>query len=363
MPHARRFFAPLALAASLIAGYASAQTTQHYQVKDLVSNSSDSNLINPWGISRSSGGPWWISDNGTGLSTLYTGTGSAIPLVVTVPTGNPSMSKTGSPTGTIFNGGTGFQIAPNAAAIFLFATEDGTISGWNPGVNKTSAVIVNNTNSASVYKGMASATVTNGYGGAAALYLFVADFRKGHIQVFDSSFQHVPGMEERFDDDRLPSGYAPFNVQNIGGNLYVTYGLQDDAKHDEIDGPGLGYVDVYSPEGWLLKRFQHGQWMNAPWGLAEAPGDFGAFSHDILVGQFGSGEILAFNAVTGKFDGTLADSTGNPITISGLWGLSFGNDAVAGNATALYFTAGTNGGSGGLFGDITAIDNIQGSGR
>jgi uncharacterized protein (TIGR03118 family) len=171
--------------------------------------------------------------------------------------------------------------------------------------------------------------------------------------------------EERFDDDWLPEGYAPFNIQNIGGNLYVTFAKQDAEKHDEVDGPGFGFVDVFSPSGRLLRRLEHGPGFNAPWGLTQASSDFGVFSHDVLVGQFGSGDILAFNPVTGAYEGRLRDTKNQPIIIEGLWALAFGNGVStgAGSATTLYFTSGPNSESNGLFGTITPVQNIQGNDR
>jgi uncharacterized protein (TIGR03118 family) len=347
---------------SSAAGYAQ----QHYLQTNLVADTpgiapvTDPNLVNPWGLARSSGSPWWAGDNGPGLATLYDGTGKIQSLVVTIPSGDPSSSPTGTPTGTIFNGGTDFQIAKNQPATFLFVTEDGTISGWNRNVNPTKAVIKVNTKSASVYKGATIATVNLPVFGARS-FLYVADFRKGHLQIFDSSFRHLPTVEELFDDDRMPAGFAPFNVQNIGGNIFVSYAQQDADKKDEVDGAGLGYVDVFSPTGRLLLRLQHGPWFNAPWGMTQAPSDFGAFSHNILIGQFGSGEILVFNPVTGQFKGRLRDAKNQPITIDGLWSLQFGNGTGAGPATALFFTAGTNHEQDGLFGNITAVENVQGN--
>ncbi|MEO6909388.1 MAG: TIGR03118 family protein, partial [Edaphobacter sp.] len=194
-------------------------------------------------------------------------------------------------------------------------------------------------------------------------YLYVADFRKGRIEVYDANFNKAMPSEDRFEDDSLPEGYAPFNVQNIGGNLYVAYAKQDSAKHDEVDGAGLGRVDVFSPRGKLLGRLQQGSWFNAPWGMALASGDFGIYSHDVLVGQFGSGEILAFDPVTGKFKGKLIGVSGNPIRIDGLWAIAFGNDASAGPATTLYFASGPDHESNGVFGSLTAVENVLGSGQ
>ena len=369
-----------------LASSAYAQSTQHYLATNLTSNQAslatnrDANLVNPWGLSRSSKGPWWVSDNGTGVSTLYDGTGKTQSLVVTVPPASTA-SPTGSPTGTVFNGNpTAFQIAAGKNAVFLFVTEDGTISGWNPGVNATQAVIAVSHGKKSVYKGATVATaVTNG---VAQSYLYAADFRQGRVAVFDSAFKPVVLTPERgpsgdrergeergdrdeqqasFEDERLPDGYAPFNVQNIGGNVYVTFAKQDGARHDEVDGAGMGYVDVFSPRGRLLLRLEHGPWLNAPWGVAQAPGDFGVYSHDVLIGQFGNGEIVAFDPLTGRYKGVLQSAANAPIAIEGLWALAFGNDFSAGPATTLYFSAGPGKEQNGLFGSLTAVENLQGN--
>ncbi len=358
--------AALALSATLCVSSSFAQNKQHYTQSNLVANApgmaafTDANLVNPWGLSRATGGAWWVADNGTGLSTLYSGTGSIVPLVVTVPGALPGVS--GTPTGTIFNGGTGFELVRGKPAVFLFSTEDGTISGWNPTLNAKSAVVMVNTKGDSIYKGMTMATMNDPTNGPQQ-FIYVADFRKAKVQVFNTFFRHVTEMENRFTDPELPSGYAPFNVQNIGGNIYVAFAAQGSGNHDEVDGAGLGYVDVFNAKGKLLLRFDHGTYLNAPWGLAQAPGDFGDFSHDILVGNFGSGEILAFNALTGKFKGTLNDKSDAPLKIAGLWGLSFGGGATSGLATTLYFAAGPGGESGGLLGSITAVENPQGNDR
>ncbi|WP_162601421.1 TIGR03118 family protein [Occallatibacter savannae] len=336
---------------------------QHYKETNLVSNvpgvaaTTDLNLVNAWGVSRGTTTPWWVSDNGTGLTTLYTGTGSIVPLVVTIPAAD---SGSGTPTGQIFNGTQDFQLTPGNPARFLFVTEDGTVSGWNPAVSPKTAVIKVNTHSASVFKGMAVATVDDSHGGSAN-FLYVADFRKGRVNVYDTNF-HLISMhdDDAFRDGKVPHGFAPFNIQNIGGNLYVAWAKQDGAKHDEVDGAGLGFVSVFSPTGRLLHRLQWTKWFNAPWGIAQAPSDFGIYSHDILVGQFGSGQILAFDPVTGALKGTLNDASNNPITINGLWGISFGSGGSSGPATTLYFAAGLNDEQDGLVGSITAIENTLG---
>jgi uncharacterized protein (TIGR03118 family) len=359
--HARRWSLASVAVFSLAAAL-TAQPTQHYKQTNLVSNVpgvapvTDPNLVNAWGMSRSSGSPWWVSDNGTGLTTLYNGAGAPQALVVTIPGADGSG---GTPTGQVFNGTNDFQLTPGNPARFIFVTEDGTVSGWNPAVNATVAQIKVNTHSASVFKGVALATAGTA-SGVNANYLYVADFRKGRVNVYDANFHRAHLGDDAFEDESIPRGFAPFNVQNIGGNLYVAFAQQDSAKHDEVDGAGLGYVDVFSPGGRLLHRLQHGKWLNAPWGMAQAPTDFGANSHNILVGQFGSGQILVFDPVTGQFKGPLYDATNTPITIDGLWGIAFGGGTTSGPSNTLFFTAGPNGEQDGLFGTITAIENVLG---
>jgi uncharacterized protein (TIGR03118 family) len=363
-----RHWSLVSAAALSFATVLAAQPTQHYTQTNLVSDMpgvaavTDPNLVNAWGMSRSSGSPWWVSDNGPGLATLYNGAGAIQSLVVTIPGAD---GGAGTPTGQVFNGTNDFQLTPNNPANgnpakFIFVTEDGTVSGWNPAVNPTVAQVKVNTHSASVFKGVALATASTA-SGAMANYLYVADFRKGHVNVYDANFHRAHLDDDAFEDESIPRGFAPFNIQNIGGNLYVAFAQPDSAKHDEVDGAGLGYVDVFSPGGRLLHRLQHGQWFNAPWGMAQAPTDFGANSHNILVGQFGSGQILVFDPVTGKFKGPLYDATNTPIVIDGLWGLAFGSGGTgSGPATTLYFTAGPDGEQHGLFGTITAVENVLG---
>jgi len=350
---------PFSLRLTLLLGFAlswgGAAEAQHYTQTNLVSDLptgatfQDTDLVNPWGLSRSSGSPWWVSDNGTGLSTLYNGTGVKQGLIVTIPP-SPSSTGMGVPTGTVFNGTPDFVLPGSTTARFLFVAEDGSITGWNSG---TSAVVVEN-NDGSDYKGMAIANVKG------ANYLFVANFAKKRIDMFDTTFTRVkPKNMAMFKDPMLPAGYSPFNIQNIGNNLYVAYAQRDSVSGDPAAGTGFGYVDVYSPSGKLLQRLQHGDWMDAPWGLVLAPGDFGAFSHQLLVGMFGSGQIAAFNPVTGKFVGMVKDSTDAVLMIDGLWALSFGNGANAGPATTLYFTSGPAGETHGLMGTLTPVSTEQ----
>jgi len=341
---------------------------QHYIQTNLVSdlpglakNPPDKRLKNPWGLSRGTTSPWWVSDNGTGLATLYDGNGVVQQLQVTIPS-DLSQSATGTPTGTVFNGSEAFTLVPDRPAIFLFVSEDGTISGWNPTVNLHAAIAKVRQSTKSVFKG---ATIAKD---GIFHRLFVADFRQGKVLVYDTNFKPVPTLPGAFFDFVSKFGFAPFNIQNIGGNLYVGFAKQDSAKHDEVDGAGLGFVVAFNVKGMPVQFLEYGPWFNAPWGLALAPSDFGTFSRKLLVGNFGSGEILAFNADTGRFEGKMLDLKGNTIRIDGLWTLSFasgdpGSRSGAGNA--LYFTAGINGEADGLFGNLTADPKelVQGNGQ
>jgi uncharacterized protein (TIGR03118 family) len=322
-------------------------SAQHYQQTNLVSDvpglatHTDTHLVNPWGLARSATSPWWVSDNGTGLSTLYNGAGTPLSLVVTIPV-PPGGTPPSTPTGVVFN--------PTSSDFqgdrFIFVTEDGTIAGWSGG---TSAVLkVNNAGSA-IYKGV---TIAQNNG---ASFLYAANFFAGTVDVFDHNYSSVALAPGAFSDRRLPDGFAPFNVQNIDGVVWVTFAQQDEDKEDEVDGPGLGFVDAFDASGRLLMRLKSGNWMNAPWGIAIAPDDFGKASNRILVGQFGSGEIATFDTKHGNFHGLLRGADGQPLTIDGLWALRFGNGASAGPTTTLFFTAGIDDEQHGLFGTITPI--------
>ena len=317
----------------------------------------DPNLVNSWGISESTGpkgSPFWISDNGTGLSTLYSVPGSGplsvsiVPLVVTVPGAVPK--TTSAPTGQVFNflAGTGaFKLHNGNPAAFLFDSEDGAISGWNGGT--TADIMVNNTPGA-VYKGLA---ISNFMGGT----IYATNFRAGTIDAFDSSFNPTLTGTGDFVDPNLPAGYAPFNDKVINGELYVTYAVQDALKHDDVKGPGNGVVDIFNLNGTFDERLVSNgptSALNSPWGMEMAPSSFGQFAGDLLVGNFGDGKINAYNATTGVWIGTLDGANGNPIVIDGLWALTIGNGASGGSLNSLYFTAGPNGESDGLFGTLTA---------
>ncbi len=357
-----RILAPLAVLVMLLvaalpgAAFANAGSQGFYQQTNLVSDIAgdaqftDGNLVNPWGLVHGPTTPWWVADNGTGVSTLYNGDGVKVPLTVTIPapTGSPA-GTTAAPTGVIFNGSGGFNVLENGtsfSSLFIFDTEDGTISGWNKNfTDLTHAVLAvdrSNVGKGAVYKGLAIGSNASG------TFIFATNFRFGTIEMFDSNFKLV----RSFTDHRLPQSYAPFGIQNIGGNLYVTFAKRDATKHDDVAGPGHGFVDVFDTNGHLISRLVSRGSLNSPWGLALAPNDFGQFSNDLLVGNFGDGHINAFDPDTGAFRGQLSDQNGNPIVIDGLWSLQFGNGAAAGPTNTLFFTAGIDGEAHGLFGKI-----------
>jgi len=303
----------------------------------------DAHLVNPWGMSISPTGAWWISDNGTGLSTLYDGNGVPQSLVVAIP---PALSgNTGTPTGTVFNASTTDFKVHNQATPFLFCTEDGTLSGWYAGT--TAFIAVNNNSSGAVYKGMALAQA----GGAN--YIYVTNFHAGTVEVYDGTFTPHTFSSGQFTDSTIPTGFAPFNIQLIGSNLVVTYAKQDAAKHDDVPGPGNGYVDIFDTQGNLVRRLQHVLYLNSPWGVVQAPASFSGFGNDLLIGNFGSGLITAYNLSTGAWIGNMLNTANLPVQINGLWGLTFGNGGSGGPTTTLYFTAGYFGENHGIFGMIT----------
>jgi uncharacterized protein (TIGR03118 family) len=353
----------IVLSLSALPHLALAQTNsylQHNLISDLpgIADITDSNLVNPWGVAASATSPFWISNNHSGTATVYNSNGqpfpAASPIVVAIPA--PDGTDPGAISGQVFNSTTGFAVATGKPASFIFATEDGTITAWNSGVDATHGVIkVDNSTAGAVYKGLALATADSGP------RLYAANFNAGTVDVFDTNF--APVMRAgAFTDPNIPFGFAPFNIQNLGGRLYVTYAKQDDQQHDDVAGPGNGFVDIYDLNGTLLQRLISGAPLNSPWGLAMAPASFGAFSNALLVGNFGSGTIAAFDPATGAPLGTLQDKLGNPIALQGLWALQFGNGGNGGVADTLYFTAGIAGGGAredhGLFGSLQAADNL-----
>ena len=349
---------------------------QHYKKTNLVSDImgmapvTDPNLKNPWGLTRSpKGSPFWVGNNNSGTSTLYDGQGNPFPLpprsplVVTVPPPGFAPGTQSAPAGVVFNGSQDFQVTPGNPAVFLFATEDGTISGWNPLANPPTSATnairkVDNSDNGSansaVYKGMTSAEIDGNR------FLYVTNFRSATVEVYDTNFHRVQLGEDAFHAEEIPDGFAPFNVQNIGGTLFVTYAKQDVFRHDPVGGAGLGFVELFTPSGKPIGPLEHGDWFNAPWGVVWTTRDFGEFSNAILVGNFRSGWIAAFNGFTHKFIGFVRNPDDSIMTIDGIWSLTFANDGTAGLANTLYFTAGINNEFDGLFGTITPVDGLDG---
>jgi uncharacterized protein (TIGR03118 family) len=311
--------------------------TQTNLVSDIpgMAKATDPDLVNPWGVSFSSASPFWVSDNGTGLATLYNGAGVKQGLIVTVP------PPGAAPTGQVFNSSSSFN-----GDFFIFATEGGTITGWRGALGTTAETLSPGTGG--VYKGLAIATIPNG------TYLYATDFHNNSITVFPGT--GAPSLSGTFTDPNLPAGYAPFNIQTIGGKLYVTYAVQDAAKHDDVSGPGHGIVDVFDLQGNFLQRLISNGPLNSPWGMTIAPTGFGSFGNDLLVGNFGDGTINAFDPSTGNFLGQLDGANGMPLVNLGLWDLTFGNGGNGGSKSDLFFTAGIPGDGmvedHGLFGSI-----------
>ena len=329
------------------------EVTQTNLVSDLpgVATTLDPNLKNPWGIAIAPDSPFWFSDNNAGLSTLYDGQGNIIPLVVTIPPapGQPA----GSPTGAVWNSTQDFQVpvpnsnpASTAASVFIFATEDGTIAAWSPTISFTSAeTVVDNSASGAVYKGLALATNSSGN------FLFATNFRAGTVDVFDANFNKATPSGS-FSDPHIPSDYAPFGIANIDGDLFVTFAEQDAAKHDDVAGEGHGFVDVFSTDGVLLRRFAEHGTLNAPWGIVRAPYGFKHLAGDLLIGNFGDGMIHAYPPSGGRDGEVLRSQHHRPIVIDGLWGLAIGT-GLNSDPDTIYFTAGPNGEADGLFGSLT----------
>ena len=323
-----------------------------FRVTKLVSDTgdaahTDSNLINPWGLASSPTGPFWVADNGTGRATIYDSTGTPQPLVVTV---NPSGA---APTGQVFNGvSTDFQITEGGktgSAAFIFAGEEGTISGWSSGVALNHTVVaVDNSNlgDGAIYKGLAIGS------SAGTQFLYATDFHNGLVEQFDSTFHLV----RSFGDASVAAGYAPFGAQVLNNHLFVTYALQDADKEDDVAGAGNGYVDEFNLDGTFVRQLVgQGGAINSPWGLDIAPSSFGEFAGDLLVGNFGDGTISAYDLTTGAFEGRLLGTDGNPIVVGDLWALMNGNGGKGGDTDKVYFTAGVSDEAHGLFGSLTAV--------
>jgi uncharacterized protein (TIGR03118 family) len=369
------------LAAGVLAVVPLSTLGQHYTQENLVSNIAqpdnadgtsvtiDPNLKNGWGLARGASSPWWVNNGGTGTSTLYTGGGAITPLIVTVPNA-AGVKGPSTPTGMVFNGTSDFALAANNPAAFIFSTKNGTISGWGPPFTPVTP------NSAGVGQSLAVNKVDESQNGAVFMgltwvekdgdhFLLAANFSQNRIEVFDKNYKRLRTSEEAFNDERIPRDFAPYNVQAVGATVVVTYAKQNSTKTaaDESCGEQCGFVDVFSAGGSLVLRLEAGPWLQAPWGVALAPQDFGFFSHDLLIGNRFGGTIAAFNTLTGQFVGNLLDASGAPIAISGLWGLEFdnrgsneaGSTASPSAGPALFFAAGINGYADGLFGTLTPL--------
>ena len=320
-----------------------------YLATDLVSDEPgvapilDPNLVNAWGISLNpSGGAFWISSEEQDLSVLYRGDVGGLPLSkVSLEVAIPG----GAPTGQVFNGTADFDLSNGSPALFIFASESGNVTGWNSAAG-TSALTEFSASDGAVYTGIALAN--NGSGN----FLYLADFANGEIDVLDANFD-LTTLAGSFSDPTLPEGYSPFNVAAINDKLYVSYAVIDE-EGEEITGDGLGIVNVFDLNGNFQQRLVTGGELNAPWAMVVAPSGFGDFSGDLLVGNFGNGQINAYDAATGAFQGTLSERPGMPLEIDGLWGLAFGNEVSAGDSTTLYYAAGPDDETHGLFGKITS---------
>lgn len=314
---------------------------QHNLVSDIAGTAdvTDPHLVNPWGLSESAASPFWVSNQGNATSTLYNGSGTITPLVVAIPAGATKQAATG-PTGQVQNSSTGFVMANGKPASFIFDTLDGTISAWNGGA--TATVMVDKSSTGAVYTGLAI------FPGGPMLY--AANFSSGKVEVYDTSFKPTT-VAGGFVDPNLPAGYVPYNIWNLGGKLYVTYAMNP-SNNGPVIGAGNGIVDQFDTNGNLLQRLVSNGALNAPWGVAIAPSTFGAFGGALLVGNFGDGKINAYNLTTGASMGTMQNPAGNPIVISGLWALLFGNGKNGGDQNTLYFTAGIQNEAHGLFGSL-----------
>jgi uncharacterized protein (TIGR03118 family) len=334
--------------------------TVHALVSDgaIAADHVDASLRNSWGIVFNPNGAVWVADNKTNTSTLYDGTGTKVSLgsfpEVHLP---PGTRGDAAPTGIVFNSSGDFAISQGgapAASVFIFAGENGTIMGWAPTINLGNAFVAYDDKSGgAIYKGLALAQ--NGAGN----FLYATDFHNAKVDVFDRTFTRVT-LQGAFNDSNIPRGYAPFGIHNIQDNLYVTFAKQDADRQDDVAGEGFGFVDVFDANGNLLRRLDGRGRLNAPWGIALAPADFGQFSNRLLVGNFGDGTIDSFDAATGTFIDRLQAPNSEVLKIDGLWGLRFGNGLLSQPASSLFFTSGPGKEQHGLYG---RIDAAAGDGR
>ena len=329
--------AVIGLAGSLSAATLYVQTNLTSDISGLAANT-DPNLKNPWGMSFSATSPFWVSDQVTNVATLYNGAGTPQALIVGTPP---------SPTGQVFNASSSFNLPTGGQALFIFDSLSGTISGWNAAQGTTAATVFTATDGAS-FTGLANASNSSGN------FLYAADFANGRIDVFNGNFG-LTTLAGSFTDPNLPTGYSPYNIQTVGGKLYVEYDAVDPVTHRPTTTANTGVVDVFDTNGNFLQRLVTNTHLNSPWGITQAPGTFGSFGGDILVGNFGDGTISAFDPTSGAFLGTLSNSSGNPIVNGGLWALNFRAPGSGFDSNALFFTAGINDEADGLFGEITPV--------
>jgi uncharacterized protein (TIGR03118 family) len=342
----------LLLATSAFAG---GEHSHRYVVRNLVSDGGvtaehiDPLLVNAWGIAFNPTGFVWVSNGGTATSTLYDGNGVKNALTVAIP---PNAAGPAKPTGIVFSASADFAVTQGGKtgpSRFIFASETGTITGWAPTVIATNAVLAYEAPDGAIYKGLALGS--NGVGN----FLYATDFHNNKVDVLDRTFTKVT-LAGDFRDPHLPAGYAPFGIQNILGNIYVLFAKQDGDAEDEVAGPGLGFVSVFDTNGNFLRRLITRGALNAPWGIALAPADFGRFSNRLLIGNFGDGRINAYDLASGNFVGQLRDTHGHALKVDGLWGLSFGNGVQNQPTSALFVTAGPNDESSGLYARIEAVN-------
>jgi uncharacterized protein (TIGR03118 family) len=315
----------------------------------------DPNLTGSVGLSRGITGKWWVPNSGSATATLYDGNGVESALIVSLPP-VPGSSTPTKATGTVFTGGiSGFNVSPGNPALFMFVTLDGTILGWNPNVNLFNAIVVVNRNGKASYTGMTTAEIDTAH------YLYAVNALTERIEIFDINFQMVSFGRDTFVDPELPDGLFPFNVQNIGKDVVVTYNRRRAGERDEPQ----GWVAIFDARGHFISRLHPGPWLNAPWGVTLAPQDYGEFTHSLLVANHADGRIAAFDPFSGKFIGYMLDPSGNAISIDGLWALAFADGGIAdftsvmGPYNACYFTAGPQLGQHGLFGSLVPVDSDQ----
>lgn len=326
----------LVLALSLASNVAFAACGLAYAATTLVKNTGkhgDTQLINPWGLAYGPSAPFWLSDQGSGLSTLYTGTGAKQSLVVTIPPA--AGTGLGSPTGIVYNGSSEFQI-DNWTSAFIFDTLDGTISGWSHFSPNNALIGVNNSASGAVYTGLAITSKPSGN------FLYAADFANNKVDVYDGKFKFV----KSFTDGALPAGFAPFGIQDIGGQVYVAFAA--------TNGKAGGYIDIFNEDGTFVKTLIHGKPLNQPWGFAVAPANFGPLSNTLLISNnTNAGTINGFDLTTGAFVGTMLNSSGKAIHFPQIWGIEFGGGTASnGNTNQLFYTAGPKNNLNGIFGVI-----------